>query len=75
MRKRDMPVSNVFEEVDLILLQHQGGSDGMNRSIAPALVEETAFLVEEVEIVAIGLRTQEVEACDFKIRPLFHPQA
>lgn len=53
----DVVVSNIIEEVDLILLQHQSSGDGMNRSITPSLVEETTILVERLEVIGIRLGT------------------
>ena len=40
-----VPVSDVIEEVDLVLIQHQACCDGVYRSVAPSFVEEAAVLV------------------------------
>ena len=66
----DMVIANLIEEMNLFLLQGQGGGDGVDRSIAPSFVEEAAILVEGVEKVCICLGTEPVGTGDFKIRPL-----
>ncbi len=43
----------------------------MHRRVAPAFVEETAGLVEVVEIVGIRLGAQEGEGCNFEVGPLY----
>jgi hypothetical protein len=55
VRERGMVVSDVVEEVDFIHFQHQRCGDGVNRSVSPSLVKETAFLVEKVEVVYVSL--------------------
>ena len=70
MRKGDMPVCDIVEEMDLFLLQGQCGADGMDGRIAPAFIEEAAVLVELVEEVEIGIGTQPVEIADFEVGPL-----
>lgn len=65
-----MIIRNVIEEVNLILFQQQTRCDRVNRSVTPPLVVEATGLVEEVEIVEIGLRAQPVETCNLKIGPL-----
>ena len=54
MCKRNVVIGDVVEEVDFILLEHQAGCNGMNRSIAPPLVEETTGVIE---------RSKEVDVC------------
>lgn len=70
VRKWNMVVSNVVEEVDLFLLQHQARGDGVNRRIAPSFVEETAILVQGLEEVDVRLRAQPVQVADLKVGPL-----
>ena len=53
MGERHMVVGNVIEEVDLLFLQGQSCTDGMYRGVTPSFVEETAILVEEVEVVHV----------------------
>jgi len=54
VRERGMVVSDVVEKVDFVHFQHQRCGDGVNRSVSPPLVKETAFLVEKVEVVRIS---------------------
>lgn len=54
--KWNVVVSNVVEEVDLFLLQHETRGNRVNRRIAPSLVEEPAILVQSLEEVDVGLR-------------------
>ena len=70
MGEGDVVVCDVVEEVDLILLQHQRRGDGVDWSIAPSLVEETAILVERCEVVDISLGPQPLQATDFEVGPL-----
>ena len=42
----------------------------MHGGIAPSLIEETAILVQDLEEIEIGLRSQPVKIPHFKIRPL-----
>ena len=57
VREGVMIIRNVIEEVDLSLVQQQTCRDRVDRSVTPPLVVETPSLVEEVEIIEIGLRT------------------
>lgn len=70
VREGNMVVGNVVEEVDFLLLQHQGSSDGVNRSIAPALIEETTIAVQRIEVVEVGFGAQPVQVTDLEIGPL-----
>jgi hypothetical protein len=60
-------VGNVVEEVNLLLWQHQGRGNAVNRSIAPALIEETASPVQMVEVVDVLFRSQPVEVADLEV--------
>ena len=53
----DVVVSDVVEEVDFVLGQHQRCGDRVNRSVPPSLVKEAAFLVEKVEVVHVSRGT------------------
>lgn len=66
----DVVVGDVVEEVDLVLLEHQAGGDGVHGRVAPALVEEAAVAVEVVEVVDVGPAAQPVEVADLEVGPL-----
>lgn len=55
VRKWDVVVCDVVEEVDLIFRQHESGGDGMDRCIAPPLVEESAVLIQRLKEVDVRL--------------------
>lgn len=65
-----MSVRNFIEEVHLVLVEHKGDRNTMNRSIAPSFIEKATILIQEVEEVKIFLRSEEVQITDFKVRPL-----
>ena len=71
MCKGYMPVGDIVEEMDLFLLQGQGGANRMDGGVAPSFVEEASVLVELVEEVEIGVRSQPVEIADFEVGPLY----
>lgn len=62
-------VSDVVEEVYLAFLEREGSSDGVDRSIAPSLVEEAACLIEVFEEVIVRLAAIPVEVRDLEIAP------
>jgi len=66
----DVVVGNVVEEVNFLLLECQAGCDGVDGGISPALVEETAVLVEGVEVIEVGGAAKPVEVADFEVGPL-----
>ena len=70
MGEGDVVVGNVVEEVDFLLLECQAGCDGVDGGISPALVEETAVLVEGVEVIEVGGAAKPVEVADFEVGPL-----
>ena len=70
VREGYMPVPDVVKEMNLVLVQHQTGSNGMNGRVSPSLVEEAAILVQLVEEVEIWLRSQPVEIADLEVGPL-----
>jgi hypothetical protein len=63
-------VGNVVEEVDFLLLECETGCDGVDGSVTPTLVEETAILVEGLEVVEVGGAAEPVEVADFEVGPL-----
>lgn len=70
MGKRNMVIRNVVEEVNLILWKKKAGGNGMDRRVAPSLVEETAIFVERFKEIQIRLRSEPIEVADFKVGPL-----
>lgn len=68
--KRNVPVGDVVEEVNLISVQEETRSDGMDGSISPSLVEETAVLVKRLEEVEVGLASEPVQVANLKVGPL-----
>jgi hypothetical protein len=63
-------VGNIVEEMDFVLVKEKTGSDRMYRSITPTLVEESTILVERLEKVEVGFRSEPIKVTDFEIRPL-----
>ncbi len=55
MRERHMIISDVVEEVDLLLLEEQASSDRVYGGVTPALVEEATIVVESVEEIQVRL--------------------
>lgn len=68
--KGNMVVSDVVEEMDFVLVEEETGGNGVNRSIAPTFIEETAIPIKRLEKVDIGLAAKPFEAADLKVRPL-----
>lgn len=65
--KGDVVVGNVVEEVKFFLLQHQGGGDGVDGSVTPALVEEATVVVEGFEVGDVCFRAEPVKVSQFSI--------
>jgi len=68
--ERYVVVGNVVKEVDFLLLECETGCDGVDGSVTPTLVEETAVLVKSFKVVNVGRAAQPVEVSDFKVGPL-----
>jgi hypothetical protein len=68
--ERDVIVSYIVEEVDLILLKHESGRYRVDGRIAPPLVEETAIIIQLSEEVNVGLGAEPVQVTDFEVGPL-----
>lgn len=49
--KRIVPICDIVKEMNLRLIKHKPGCDGVNRSVTPSLIEKAAGLIEMVEIV------------------------
>jgi hypothetical protein len=50
-------VGDIFEKVNFVFIEKKTGSNRMNWSIAPTLVEESAILVKRFEKVDVGFRS------------------
>jgi hypothetical protein len=70
MRKWHVIISNVVEEVNFLLLEHETCGNGMNWGIAPTFIKKSSILVKRFEIIGISLRTKPIEITDLEIRPL-----
>lgn len=68
--ERNVIVSDVVEEVDLLLVKQDTSSDGVDRRISPAFVEETSILVKRLEEVDVSLATEPVQVANFEVGPL-----
>lgn len=68
--KGHMPVSNVVEELDFALVEHEACRNGVDGCISPALVEETTVLVQRLEKVNVLLAAQPIQAANLKVGPL-----
>jgi len=64
-------IGNIIEEVDFLLLEHECRGDRVNRSIAPALIEEATVLVEVVKIINISRAAKPVQVANFEVGPLY----
>jgi hypothetical protein len=66
----DVVVGYFVEEVDFVFVQEETGGNGVHRCVAPSFVEESAVLVEGVEVVKVGLGAEEIEVADLEVGPL-----
>ena len=57
--ERLVSISDIVEEVDLLLLGEKRSANGVHRRISPSLVVEPSGLFKVVEEVRIGLRAPE----------------
>jgi hypothetical protein len=64
-----VPIPNIIEEMDLVLIRKESGTDRVHGRISPTLVVEPALLVEEVEELGVGLAPPEVEGTDLEVGP------
>lgn len=67
MGKGNVVIRDVVEEVNLVFLQHQASCDGVNRRIAPALVEETSSMVKRCEKVNVCVGAEPIEVAYLKV--------
>jgi len=64
-------VGNIVEEVDLVLLEHQTGGDGVHGCVTPALVEEATVLIKGLEEVDVRLGPEPVQVANLEVGPLW----
>ena len=53
--KRDVIICNIIEEMNFILFEHQASSNGVDRRVSPALIEESTILIKGIKVVGISL--------------------
>lgn len=66
---RMMGIANVVKVMDLLFIQEERGSNGMNGRVAPSLIEEATGAIEVVEVVEIALRAPEAKIANLKVAP------
>lgn len=64
-----MSVTNVIEEVDLLLFGEERGTDRVHGRIPPSLIIKSTFLVEEFKELHVRLRSPKVKVSDLKVGP------
>lgn len=74
MGERDVIISNIVEEVNLLFFQEKTGSNRMHGCITPTFIEESTILIKGLKIIEICWRTEPVEITNFKIGPLAKSQ-
>jgi len=62
-------VTNFVEEVYLVLIQEQRGSNAMDGSVPPALIVEATGMIEVLEQSLISLPSPEMHVGNFKVTP------
>jgi hypothetical protein len=65
-----MVISNVVEEVNLVLLQEKTSGNRMDGCITPSLVEETTVLIEGLKEVEVGLASKPLKTTNLEVGPL-----
>jgi hypothetical protein len=71
VRKGNMVVGDIIEEMDFFLLEEDASRNGMDRSISPTFIEESTILIERFKVVHVSLRPEPGQAANFEIGPLF----
>lgn len=69
MLERLMPVPNIVEEVNLVLLCEECCSNTVDRRIAPTFVVKATLLVKEIEKLLITFGSPQVKTADLKVAP------
>ena len=65
--KWDVIISNVLEEMDLVIYQGESRSQRVDRSITPALVEEATVPIEYIEKVEVLVGSEPVQISDLEV--------
>jgi hypothetical protein len=69
MLKRLVAISNVVEEVNLILPGEKGSTDRVDGRVAPSFIVEPSCFVEMVKVVEVCLRPPKVEVANLEVGP------
>ena len=64
-----VPVSDITEEVDLILVCEESSSDAVDGGITPSFVVKATLVVEEFKELRVRLVAPEVEIANLEVRP------
>lgn len=67
--ERIVLITNIVEEMDLVLFRKQRCADAMHWCISPPLIVETTLLIEEIKEFHVSFATPEVEVTDLKVTP------
>lgn len=66
-------VTNITEEVDLILMGKKRCTNTVDGRIAPSLIIKATLAIQVVEKLGVSLATPEVKISDFKVTPDCQP--
>lgn len=64
-----VPVSNVAEEVDLVLVGEERSTNTVYGCVTPSFVVKATLRVEVVEELRVSLTTPEVQITDLEVAP------
>jgi hypothetical protein len=70
MCEGNVVICNLVEKVNLFLLEHDAGRNGMDWGVSPSLIEEATVVVKSFKVVNILLRSQPLQASNLKVGPL-----
>jgi hypothetical protein len=68
--ERNVVVGNVVEEMDLIFVQEETGSNRMYWCITPTFIEKSTILVKRFKVVEVGFGSEPIKVSDFEVGPL-----
>jgi hypothetical protein len=69
MLERLVSITNLFEEVDLILPGEKSCADTVDGGISPSFVVESTLLVQMLEIFGVCFAAPKVEITNLKVTP------